>query len=112
MTLLDLINNAATRGGLAADAQGLKDLLSRTELAQITVPADVVGAVDSLFSMDAAKANAVLKGHFVAQAYDGIDKKLGELLTEAGELLGEEKLQEITGEKSTGKRVEKAIKAL
>ncbi len=110
--LLELLNAAATRGGVEADNQGLKDLLSRTELAQVTVSDEVAGAVDSLLSESAAKNHPAIKAHYVQAFASGLDRKVDALLEDAGELIGTDALEAIKAEKSTGKRTEMAIQAL
>jgi len=76
MTVLELINDLATKAGYDTNTEGYKALLSSTSL-NVAVPDDVADAIQSnLFTIDSAKTQRDLKNHFFKQAYDGLDKEL------------------------------------
>lgn len=104
----ELFADLAKRSGVDPEQhEGLKPLLSMT--AQI--PDDVYEKISTSFlTVSEAKNNRELKNYYTAQAYDGIDKRLPDWLTEAG--LDPKLVEELSKEKSSGKRVEMSIREL
>lgn len=111
-TIGELINNIAQKAGIAADDQNLKSLLASPELATIQVDETIVTAIDNgLLSIEAAKNNhPEIKKKYFADAYDGIDKQLMNLV--ANETFDQADIDEIKAEKSTSKKQELIISKL
>lgn len=113
--LLDFVRDVALRGGVAADSQELLELLQRPDLAaaaQVNVPDAVAAAAAGLMSVQAAKSNADVQSHFRQAHFSAIDGKLAAALDAAGDLLTTEQRAELTAERSTPARTEKALKML
>jgi predicted peroxiredoxin len=84
MTLGDLLNTLASKIG-KQNEQGLIDVLSRSEVSQITIPDSIANALSSeLLSLDGAKNNAAVKSHFRAEALNAVDKEITNLVNEFG----------------------------
>ena len=100
-TVGEVINNLAQKAGIAADNAELKTLLSSPELANVAVPDALLTSLDSgLLSIDAAKNNHPdIKKKYFADAYDGIDKQLIQLIE--SDTFDEADVAEIKAEKST-----------
>lgn len=103
-TIGELINNMAQKAGIAMDDPKLKAMLSAPELTSVTVDDTIVTAIDSgLLSIEAAKNNHPdVKKKYFADAYDGIDKQLMELV--ATDTFDQADIDEIKAEKSTSKK--------
>lgn len=112
MTIGELLNNMAQKAGIAADNAELKTLLASPELATITVPDPLVTSIENgLLSIEAAKNNhPEIKKVYTAQAYDGMDKHLIQIL--GSDTLEAADLEEIKAEKSTSKKYEIVIAKL
>ena len=89
------------------DKSKLIDLLS----VNAQIPDDLVNAVNSnLMTLDTAKNNIELKKYFHAQALNGIDAELKNVLSELE--LDDESKQAIESETSSYKRVSKSLKLI
>jgi hypothetical protein len=108
----ELINNLALKAGVPADNAELKALLSSEQLATIEVPDELVSSFDKgLLNIDAAKNNHPdIKKKYFADAYDGIDKQLIQLIE--ADTFDEADVAEIKAEKSTSKKQEMIISKL
>lgn len=108
----EIINNLAQKAGIAADDAKLKSLLSSPELANIQVDDTLATALDSgLLSIEAAKNNHPdVKKKYFADAYDGIDKQLMNLI--ATDTFDQADIDEIKLEKSTSKKQELIVSKL
>jgi len=111
-TIGELINNLTQKAGIPADDADLKSLLASPELANIKVPDTLSAAIDSgLLSIDAAKNNHPdIKKKYFADAYDGMDKQLLQLV--ATDTFDQADLDEIKAEKSTSKKAELIVSKL
>ena len=102
-TVGELINKLAIQGGINAEDEGLKALLSNAALSNTEVPDNILTGINgSLLTVDSAKNNPTLKSHFFAQALNGVDTELSNLYSEFG--LGEDVITELNAEKSSTKR--------
>lgn len=103
-TIGELINNLAQKANVASDDPKLKALLAAPELTSVIVDDAIVSAIDNgLLSIDAAKNNHPdVKKKYFADAYDGIDKQLMELV--ATDTFDQADIDEIKAEKSTSKK--------
>lgn len=112
MTVGELLNNMAQKAGIAADNAELKTMLTSPEMANIVVPDTLVTSIENgLLSMEAAKNNHPdIKKVYTAQAYDGMDKHLIQIL--GSDTFEPADLEEIKNEKSTSKKYEIAISKL
>lgn len=106
MKVADLLNNLATTSGIDITNPALAKLVVDT--ANIELPEEISSKINSSFmTIEAAKSNPILKSHFQAQAYSGIDNTLKESLIEAG--LTEDQLKEVLIDKKTGQSVKNAL---
>lgn len=101
-----LLNHLASKAGVSADDQNLKNLLSNSELSKITLHSDLVSAIDNnLLSITAATDNhPEIKKVYNAQALNAFDKRMEEVMSDAG--LDDEEIEELKGVKSSYKRFE------
>jgi hypothetical protein len=112
MLIGELLNNLAQKAGVKSDSEDLKSLLASPELANIKVPDDLVSTIDKgLLSIDAAKNNHPdIKKKYFADAYDGMDKQLLQLVE--SDTFDQADLDEIKAEKSTSKKAELIVSKL
>ena len=112
MTIGELINNLAQKAGIATDDAKLKSLLASPELATVNIDDTLVTSIENgLLSIDAAKNNHPdIKKKYFADAYDGMDKQLLQLV--ATDTFDQADLDEIKAEKSTSKKQEMIISKL
>ena len=112
MLIGELLNNLAQKAGVKSDSEDLKSLLASPELANIKVPDDLVSTIDKgLLSIDAAKNNHPdIKKKYFADAYDGMDKQLLQLIE--SDTFDQADLDEIKSERSTSKKAELIISKL
>jgi hypothetical protein len=111
-TLGEVFNDMAIKAGIAADDAALKTFLTSPEMATIQVPDALVTSIDSgLLSIEAATNNhPVVKKKYFADAYDGMDKQLLQLV--ASDTFDATDLEEIKAEKSTSKKAELIVSKL
>ncbi len=102
----------AVKAGIAADDAALKTFLTSPELATIQVPDALATSIDSgLLSIEAATNNhPLVKKKYFADAYDGMDKQLLQLV--ASDTFDAADLEEIKAEKSTSKKAELIVTKL
>lgn len=105
-TVSEFFGESLTRLGFPTDHEGLKSVLAITA----TIPDDVTEALNGLMTEKEAKQNLTVKNYFMAQFGDGISSSLQSTLTELG--LDPALIDEIKGEKSTGKKVSLSLKKL
>lgn len=107
-----VFNELALKAGIAADNPALKSLLASPELANIQVPNELITGIDNgLLSIEAAKNNHPdVKKKYFADAYDGIDKQLMNLV--ATDTFDQADIDEIKQEKSTSKKQELIVSKL
>lgn len=112
ITIGELINNFAKKAGIAEDNPELKNVLSNEALATIEIPDELNGTLDrGLLSIDAAKNNHPdIKKKYFADAYDGMDKQLMQLV--ANDTFDQADLDEIAAERSTSKKAELIVSKL
>ncbi|MBK7885125.1 MAG: hypothetical protein IPJ81_16070 [Chitinophagaceae bacterium] len=101
-----LISHLATKAGIPAEDQHLKDILSNAELTKVTLHSDLVKALDdNLLSVDAAADNhPTIGAKYKAEALNAYDKVMARVMDELE--LDEETKTELTGVKSSYKRFE------
>jgi hypothetical protein len=102
-----LIQHLATKAGIAATDPNLLNILSNAELTKVGLHSDLVKALDeNLLSVDAATDNhPVIGAKYKAQALNGFDKKMEQMMEELG--LDDAAKTEIKGVKSSYERFEK-----
>jgi hypothetical protein len=78
-----LISHLAKKAGLPEDDAQLINLLSNAELTKVVVPQELYNSIDNkLLNVDDAKNNhPLIKAHYFAQAYNGLDSEVNRLLT-------------------------------
>lgn len=83
-TLSAYLNDIFIKAGIAPDDVHLKDILANTELQKVNMPDELVTATDSnLISLEQAKNNhPVLKPHYSAEVYDGINQQIKKIMDE------------------------------
>lgn len=102
--LSDLIKTLAINSGVSADDAELTTILGNTALASLEVPDTISTRLTApRLTMEAAKANPELKKHFTAQALDGVDAHIKQLVSEF--TLPDDAKTEIDSEASTSKKV-------
>ena len=105
-----LISHLAKKAGIPDDDQHLVGVLSNAELTRVNVPQDMFSAIDNrLLSIDDAKNNhPLVKAHYFAQAFNGLDSELERIKDELG--LDDATWQELQGERSSTKRAAALVK--
>lgn len=99
-----LINSLATKAGITTDNKALIDLLSRTDLSNADIADEIANKIEgSLFDLETAKNNPLVKNHFFAQALNGIDAEMDRVTIELG--IDETDLADYRNEKSTNKKI-------
>lgn len=99
----ELLNKLAIQSGVDANDESLKALLSNPTISSYEVPATIVNSISSnMLTIESAKSNPVLKSHFYALAYNGLDSELENLATEFG--VESSIMEELKAEKSSTKR--------
>lgn len=103
-TAADFLKELAIKAGVKIDDEKIKPLLAAPELAGIQIPDELATGIDNgLLSISAAKNNhPEIRGHYVAAAYDGLDKELNRFIED--HKLPDEIKSEILAEKSSTKR--------
>lgn len=103
-TAADFLKELAIKAGVKIDDEKIKPLLAAPELAGIQIPDELATGIDNgLLSISAAKNNhPEIRGHYVAAAYDGLDKELNRFIED--HKLPDEIKNEILAEKSSTKR--------
>lgn len=99
-TFGELLTQLAAAAGVPADSPQILDLLSKAELAQKQIDPD-----KSMLTLDAARNNEQLKGHFYKTFAHGWEQQLPEFAKELG--LDDTSQAEIFAENSTFKKYEK-----
>jgi hypothetical protein len=80
----DLLNTLAGKIN-QQNNQALIDVLSRQDVQQVDIPDEFANLLAAdLMSLDGAKNNASIKSHFTALALNGVDKELGNTVSELG----------------------------
>lgn len=112
MLIGELINNLAQKAGVPADSLELKEVLGNAALADIKVPDTLSSTMEGgLLSIDAAKNNHPdIKKVYTAAVYDGMDRKLIEIL--GSDTFEPADLEEIKAQGNTTKRYELTIAKL
>ncbi len=99
-TIGQFLGELLKRAGVDVMQPQYADVLSLTG----SIPDDAANAVmQNLVSADSAKTNPDLKRYYFAQAYDGIDQTLKDQM--AKHEFDEDSVNQLSAEKSTGKRV-------
>lgn len=99
-----LINSLALKAGITSDNKVLIDLLSKTELSNFDIADEVANKIEtSLFDIESAKNSPLIKNHFFAQAYNGLDAEMDRIVNEFS--FDENELTDYKAEKSTPKKV-------
>lgn len=103
-TLAEVISNLAGKGKVDLADPKWANALSAPDLTTLTIPDELFEAIDnSLLSMEAARGNHPdIKPHYMAMAYDGLDKELNAAASEYK--FTEEEIAQLKGEKSSTKR--------
>lgn len=103
-TAADFLKELAIKAGVKIDDEKIKPLLAAPELAGIQIPDELTTGIDNgLLSISAAKNNhPEIRGHYVAAAYDGLDKELNRFIED--HKLPDDIKAEILAEKSSTKR--------
>lgn len=103
-TAADFLKELAIKAGVKIDDETIKPLLAAPELANISIPDELITGIDNgLLSLDAAKNNhQAIKGHYFSQAYDGLDKEIARFIDD--HKLPDEIKAEILAEKSSTKK--------
>ncbi len=99
-----LIAHLAKKSGIPDDDQNLIGILSNAELTRVNVPNELFNSIDNrLLSIDDAKNNhPLVKAHYFAQAYNGLDSELDRVKDELG--IDDATWQDLQGERSSTKR--------
>lgn len=109
MKLKDFTINALKIAGVT-DAE-LSDIIATDKVDEYVLGEDLIKKFNAgVLTLESAKANATLKGHFNAQTYNGIDALVAKLVEE-NDLDSLAKF-DIDSEKSTQKKIELLTKAL
>jgi len=106
MIVSEYFAGLAKRLGIPEDQEELKPLLGMTAV----IPDSLTAKLNGLMTESEAKNNLTIKNHFVATFANGIDGTIPQILTDLG--LDPALIEEIKAEKSTGKKVEIALKKL
>jgi hypothetical protein len=103
-TAADFLKELAIKAGVNIDDDTIKPLLAAPELAGINIPDQLITGIDNgLLSISAAKNNhPEIKGHYVAAAYDGLDKEINRFMDDYK--LPDDIKAEILAERSSTKR--------
>lgn len=102
-----IFNDVCIKAGLKSDDAALKNILTNPELTKIMIPDDAVTAIEgNLMNAEAAKSK--LSATIKAEALNGVDDHIHRLMSDRLKLDSTE-LDEVKGEKSTGKKVELAL---
>lgn len=106
----DYIKSLLKKAGVNPEDEKFKVFFANEEMGKLDVPEEIATGIDTnLISLTAAKDNyGPLKNFYHAQALNGIDTNIEQLLEELG--LGDDDKTELKLEKSTGKRVAALIK--
>jgi len=84
MKIGDILNTLAGKIN-QQNNQALIDVLSRADMQQIDIPDEFANLLAAdLMSLEGAKNNAAIKSHFTALALNGVDKELGNAVSELG----------------------------
>lgn len=106
------IENLLKKAGVTVDPanEKFKLFIDNPELAKLDIPDEVTTSVDNnIISIAAAKDNyGPLKNFYHAQALNGMDAQIEQLIEELG--LGEDDKNEFKVEKSTGKKINLLLK--
>ena len=106
MTVAEWLNNNAESIGIDIQSnEALKKITTAT--ATLELPAEFEG---KFLTRKAAENDPLLKSHYFAQAYNGIDSTLKQTLTDLG--LDTEAMNSLLQEKATGKNVAAALKKI
>ncbi|GHT33568.1 hypothetical protein FACS189434_08000 [Bacteroidia bacterium] len=110
MKLPDFINQIAAKSGKQNDP-AIIGLLSNANLVNIDLSDETANAINSnLLTIDGAKNNVHIKNHFASQALNGIDAEV--LNGIKGFDLGDDFLNEISGEKNSYEKTRKVFAKL
>jgi hypothetical protein len=103
-TAADFLKELAIKAGVKIDDETIKPLLAAPELANITIPDELITGIDNgLLSLDAAMNNhPTIKGRYFSQAYDGLDKEIARFIDD--HKIPDDIKAEILAEKSSTKK--------
>jgi hypothetical protein len=107
-----LISHLAKKAGLPEDDAQLINLLSNAELTRVQVPQEFYAAIDNkLLNVDDAKNNhPLIKAHYFAQAYNGLDSEMSRLKDDFQ--IDDDTWTELSNERSSTKRVVAMVKKI
>jgi len=106
------IQHLADKAAIKADDQNLINILSNAELTKVQVPEALFAQIDNkLLSIDDAKNNhPLVKAHYFAQAYNGLDSELARLKDEMG--VSDDDWKDIGEERSSTKKAVMLVKKI
>jgi hypothetical protein len=107
-----LISHLAKKAGMPEDDAQLINILSNAELTRVVVPAELFTTIDNkLLNVDDAKNNhPLIKAHYFAQAYNGLDSEMTRLKDELQ--IDDDTWNELSAERSSTKRVVNLVKKI
>lgn len=106
-----VLNDFATKAGIANDNPALISFLQNKELATIEIPDELLTAMEgNLHSLDSAGANQQLKNKLWAQAYNGLDTEMKRMMDE--EAFDDATKMALNSETSSTKRAVQLIKKI
>ena len=99
------------KAGFDTNSKEFIDLLSKSEFANTEIPTALTDAIsEKLITVEQAKNDTTIKSHFTAMALDPFNNNVVKWLKDAGYEDGE--ISEITSDKSTYKKVERALEKI
>lgn len=99
------ITDLASKAGISSDDKSIKDL----QAANLTIPDEIASKIsESLFNIDSAKQNSVLKGYFHSQALSVPDKTIDELTSDFDDVTK----SEFASEKNTPAKIRLLVKKI
>jgi len=107
----EFIKSLLDKAGFDTNSKSFIDLLSKSEFSNTDIPDEISETISSkLITTDQAKNDPVIKSHFTAMALDPFNTNVEKWLKE--DAIDEAIIKEIASEKSTYKKVERALQVV
>lgn len=104
----EFIKSLLNKAGFDTNSKEFIDLLSKSEFSNTEIPSAITDAInEKLITVDQAKNDTTIKSHFTAMALDPFNNNVVKWLKDAG--YEDADIAEITADKSTYKKVERAL---
>jgi hypothetical protein len=107
----EFIKSLLDKAGFDTNSKSFIDLLSKSEFSNTDIPDEISETISTkLITTEQAKNDPVIKSHFTAMALDPFNTNVEKWLKDNG--IEDAEIKEITADKSTYKKVEKAIEKI